>query len=169
MPSAPAQLAFIGLDTVQPTLTTDRAEDYPVPSTITSGPEPDLAAYDLIVAGLSGKDAHAMLDRLTDQARRAGVFDRLFTVHADMGLTSGRRSTLAAGTIRATASWSPRPRCTTASRPSGTSRPAASSPIPMAPDAPRACSNRSRCGASFRTQQGDGVRVTQKWARSGLR
>lgn len=85
MPSAPAQLAFIGLDSIQHSLTSDRAEE-PIPSTITSGREPDLAAYDLIVAGLSGKDAHAMLDLLTSQARRASMFDRLFTVHADMGL-----------------------------------------------------------------------------------
>lgn len=86
MPSPAAQLAFIGLDSVQHALATNHAADQPAPSTITSGPEPDLAAYDLIVAGLSGKDAHAMLDQLTAQARQAGVFDRLFTVHADMGL-----------------------------------------------------------------------------------
>lgn len=86
MPHAPDQLAFIGLDCVQPAVSTDRADDPPAPKTITCGPEPDLAAYDLIVAGLSGKDAHAMLDRIVVQARSAGAFDRLFTVHADMGL-----------------------------------------------------------------------------------
>lgn len=58
----------------------------PPPSTITDGPEPDLRAYDLIVIGLSGKDGHAALDVMVDRARCAGVFDRLYTVHADLGL-----------------------------------------------------------------------------------
>jgi 3'-phosphoadenosine 5'-phosphosulfate sulfotransferase (PAPS reductase)/FAD synthetase len=57
-------------------------------STVTGGPRPDLTAYDLIVIGLSGKDGHAALEVTLGQAREAGVAgvaDRVYTVHADLG------------------------------------------------------------------------------------
>ncbi|ATY17144.1 hypothetical protein CU254_41955 (plasmid) [Amycolatopsis sp. AA4] len=58
----------------------------PVRRTITPADEPDLSDYDLILIGMSGKDAHAALDVTLARARAAGVGDRVWTVHADLGL-----------------------------------------------------------------------------------
>jgi 3'-phosphoadenosine 5'-phosphosulfate sulfotransferase (PAPS reductase)/FAD synthetase len=66
----PAQLALFAPD--QPT--------------VCAGDTPDLTRYDLIVVGMSGKDAHAALHLTVDAARATGVLDRVWTVHADLGL-----------------------------------------------------------------------------------
>lgn len=66
-------------------MTTSAATGQPV-STITEGPQPDLTDYDMIVVGLSGKDGHAALDVTVQQARAVEVADRVYTVHADLGL-----------------------------------------------------------------------------------
>ncbi|WP_158886164.1 phosphoadenosine phosphosulfate reductase family protein [Amycolatopsis anabasis] len=54
--------------------------------TITPAPEPDLCDYDIVVVGLSGKDGVTALMEMAARCRAAGVFDRLWTVHADLGL-----------------------------------------------------------------------------------
>jgi 3'-phosphoadenosine 5'-phosphosulfate sulfotransferase (PAPS reductase)/FAD synthetase len=47
---------------------------------------PDLASYDVILANISGgKDSQTMLAVLTEQARVAGVLDRVTAVFADLG------------------------------------------------------------------------------------
>lgn len=47
---------------------------------------PDLTSYDLILVNSSaGKDSQAMLDFVVEQAKRAGVVDRVHVVHADLG------------------------------------------------------------------------------------
>jgi 3'-phosphoadenosine 5'-phosphosulfate sulfotransferase (PAPS reductase)/FAD synthetase len=47
---------------------------------------PDLTSYDLILVNSSaGKDSQAMLDFVVEQARKAGVLDRVHVVHADLG------------------------------------------------------------------------------------
>jgi len=49
-------------------------------------PPVDLAQYDIILINTSaGKDSQAMLDYIAEQARAAGVTDRLVAVHADLG------------------------------------------------------------------------------------
>jgi 3'-phosphoadenosine 5'-phosphosulfate sulfotransferase (PAPS reductase)/FAD synthetase len=57
-----------------------------VRATVTGGSEPDFTDYDLIVVGLSGKDGHAALEATLDKASAAGVRDRVYTAHADLGL-----------------------------------------------------------------------------------
>lgn len=47
---------------------------------------PDLALFDLIVVNTSaGKDSQAMMDYVVEQARTAGVLDRVVAAHADLG------------------------------------------------------------------------------------
>ncbi len=47
---------------------------------------PDLTDYDVILINTSGgKDSQTMMRRVYDLACRAGVTDRLFAVHADLG------------------------------------------------------------------------------------
>lgn len=54
--------------------------------TVTCGPVPDLADYEVVLANSSaGKDSQAMLDVLVQAARAAGVVDRVVVVHADLG------------------------------------------------------------------------------------
>jgi 3'-phosphoadenosine 5'-phosphosulfate sulfotransferase (PAPS reductase)/FAD synthetase len=49
-------------------------------------PTVDLRSYDVILVNTSaGKDSQAMLDLVVEQARAAGVADRLVAVHADLG------------------------------------------------------------------------------------
>lgn len=51
-----------------------------------TGQQPDLTAYDLIlVASSGGKDSQAMLDRVAELARMAGVEDRITVLHNDLG------------------------------------------------------------------------------------
>ena len=48
--------------------------------------EPDLASYDVIeVSSSAGKDSLAMLKRMAERARKAGVLGRMVVVHADLG------------------------------------------------------------------------------------
>ncbi|ORW24580.1 phosphoadenosine phosphosulfate reductase [Mycobacterium nebraskense] len=55
-------------------------------STVTDGPTPELANYDLILVNSSaGKDSQATLDVVVAAARAAGVEDRVIVVHADLG------------------------------------------------------------------------------------
>ncbi|SFQ31914.1 hypothetical protein [Amycolatopsis rubida] len=63
----------------------------PARRTITPADEPDLTDYDLLLVGMSGKDAHAALDVTLARARAAGVGDRVWTVHADLGLMEAPR------------------------------------------------------------------------------
>lgn len=54
--------------------------------TVTDGPRPDLAEYDLVLVNSSaGKDSQACLDVAVEDARAVGVLDRLVVVHADLG------------------------------------------------------------------------------------
>jgi len=54
--------------------------------TVRGGTWPDLASYDHIVVNSSaGKDSQAMLDLIVEQARAAGVVDRVLVVHCDLG------------------------------------------------------------------------------------
>lgn len=47
---------------------------------------PDLASFDAILVNSSaGKDSQAMLDRVVELARAAGVLERVLVVHADLG------------------------------------------------------------------------------------
>ena len=47
---------------------------------------PDLTSYDLILVNSSaGKDSQAMLDVVVEQAKKAGVLERVHVVHADLG------------------------------------------------------------------------------------
>lgn len=56
------------------------------PTTVSSGPAPDLAAYDIILVNSSGgKDSQASLDVVVEHARAADVLDRVVVVHADLG------------------------------------------------------------------------------------
>lgn len=55
-------------------------------ATITPGPVPDLADYDVLAVGLSGKDAQVALHLSTQAAAAAGVPERIHTFHADLGL-----------------------------------------------------------------------------------
>jgi 3'-phosphoadenosine 5'-phosphosulfate sulfotransferase (PAPS reductase)/FAD synthetase len=61
------------------------------PDQLTLGlmPEPppvNLRDYDIILVNTSaGKDSQAMMDRIVEFAREAGVMDRLVAVHADLG------------------------------------------------------------------------------------
>src|SRR4051812_5772861 len=61
------------------------------PDQLTLGlmPEPppvNLRDYDIILVNTSaGKDSQAMMDRIVELAREAGVMDRLVAVHADLG------------------------------------------------------------------------------------
>lgn len=56
------------------------------PTTVASGPAPNLAAYDIILVNSSGgKDSQAGLDVAVEHARAAGVLDRVVVVHADLG------------------------------------------------------------------------------------
>ncbi|GAB5901190.1 phosphoadenosine phosphosulfate reductase domain-containing protein [Mycolicibacterium mageritense] len=55
-------------------------------STVTAGPTPDLADYDVVLVNISGgKDSQASLDVVVEQARAAGILDRVVVVHADLG------------------------------------------------------------------------------------
>lgn len=55
-------------------------------TTVTAGPTPDLADYDIILVNSSaGKDSQASLDVVVEKARAAGVLDRVVVVHADLG------------------------------------------------------------------------------------
>ncbi|MFG2845935.1 phosphoadenosine phosphosulfate reductase [Kitasatospora sp. NPDC048296] len=55
-------------------------------NTITPGPVPDLADYDIICGNLSyGADSRAMQHVLMEAARAAGVADRVWTFHATLG------------------------------------------------------------------------------------
>lgn len=55
-------------------------------TTVTPGPAPDLAAYDIVLVNSSaGKDSQASLDVVVEHAREAGVLDRVVVVHADLG------------------------------------------------------------------------------------
>jgi 3'-phosphoadenosine 5'-phosphosulfate sulfotransferase (PAPS reductase)/FAD synthetase len=57
-----------------------------VSRTVTPGPVPDPAEYDVVLLNSSGgKDSQAMLDVVVGAARAAGVLDRLVVVHADLG------------------------------------------------------------------------------------
>lgn len=76
MPTSPDQLCLASM----PEPADPRA------CTVTPGPEPDPADYDIVLVGLSGKDAHAALATTVTAAHDAGVFERLYTIHADMGL-----------------------------------------------------------------------------------
>lgn len=54
--------------------------------TVTRGPSPDLADYDVILVNSSaGKDSQACLDVTAGAARAAGVLHRVRVVHADLG------------------------------------------------------------------------------------
>jgi 3'-phosphoadenosine 5'-phosphosulfate sulfotransferase (PAPS reductase)/FAD synthetase len=54
--------------------------------TVTTGPVPDLAEYDVVLANSSaGKDSQAALDVVVEAARAADVLDRMVVVHADLG------------------------------------------------------------------------------------
>jgi 3'-phosphoadenosine 5'-phosphosulfate sulfotransferase (PAPS reductase)/FAD synthetase len=55
-------------------------------ATVSDGPAPQLAAYDILLVNISaGKDSQASLDVVVAQARAAAVLDRVVTVHADLG------------------------------------------------------------------------------------
>lgn len=55
-------------------------------STITAGPIPDLTQYDVITGNLSGgKDSWLMECLMMQEARDAGVADRVYTFHATLG------------------------------------------------------------------------------------
>lgn len=54
--------------------------------TVTDGPVPELAAYDIVLVNTSaGKDSQASLDVVVAQARAEAVLDRVVAVHADLG------------------------------------------------------------------------------------
>jgi 3'-phosphoadenosine 5'-phosphosulfate sulfotransferase (PAPS reductase)/FAD synthetase len=54
--------------------------------TVSPGPSPRLADYDIILVNSSaGKDSQASLDVVAEHARTAGVLDRVIVVHADLG------------------------------------------------------------------------------------
>lgn len=54
--------------------------------TLFSDPLPDLTTFDVIIVNSSaGKDSQAMLDYVVEQARDAGVLDRVTVFHADLG------------------------------------------------------------------------------------
>ncbi|WP_280426780.1 phosphoadenosine phosphosulfate reductase family protein [Nocardia carnea] len=62
-------------------------------ATSTSGPA-DLRFYDIILASISGgKDSQATLDVIVEAASAAGVLDRVWTVHADMGRAQWKGTT----------------------------------------------------------------------------
>lgn len=67
------------------------ANSTPTPScgaapTVSPGPSPRLTDYDIILVNSSaGKDSQASLDVVAEQARTAGVLDRVIVVHADLG------------------------------------------------------------------------------------
>lgn len=55
-------------------------------TTVTAGPAPDLAAYDVVLVNSSaGKDSQASLDVVVEHARAAHALDRVIVVHADLG------------------------------------------------------------------------------------
>lgn len=55
-------------------------------ATVTAGPTPDLTAYEILLVSVSaGKDSQPSLDVVVEQARAAGVLDRVVVVHADLG------------------------------------------------------------------------------------
>jgi 3'-phosphoadenosine 5'-phosphosulfate sulfotransferase (PAPS reductase)/FAD synthetase len=55
-------------------------------TTVTAGPTPELADYDVILVNSSaGKDSQATLDVVGAAARDAGALDRVVVVHADLG------------------------------------------------------------------------------------
>lgn len=55
-------------------------------ATVTAAPAPDLTQYDVILVNSSaGKDSQASLDVVVEQARAAGVLERVVVVHADLG------------------------------------------------------------------------------------
>ncbi|MEU0941160.1 phosphoadenosine phosphosulfate reductase family protein [Embleya sp. NPDC005971] len=57
-----------------------------IPPTLTPGPVPDLAQYDVILVNLSGgKDSQVALAVTMEAAVRAGVAHRVVCVHADLG------------------------------------------------------------------------------------
>lgn len=57
-----------------------------MPGTITPGPVPDPADYDLAMVQISaGKDSQVALDQAVRAFEHAGVPDRLIVVHADLG------------------------------------------------------------------------------------
>ncbi|KOX13700.1 phosphoadenosine phosphosulfate reductase family protein [Nocardiopsis sp. NRRL B-16309] len=61
-------------------------QNRPAPATITSGPLPDPADYDLGMAQISaGKDSQVALAQAVHAFERAGVPERLIVVHADLG------------------------------------------------------------------------------------
>ncbi|HEX6359477.1 hypothetical protein [Actinophytocola sp.] len=47
---------------------------------------PDLTTYDAMFVNVSGKDGRAALAVISEEAARRGVADRVWTVHADLGL-----------------------------------------------------------------------------------
>ncbi|MEU0237629.1 phosphoadenosine phosphosulfate reductase family protein [Nocardiopsis sp. NPDC006198] len=56
------------------------------PGTVTPGPVPDPADYDLVVVQISaGKDSQVALAQAAHAVERAGVPERLVVVHADLG------------------------------------------------------------------------------------
>ncbi|KDE96920.1 phosphoadenosine phosphosulfate reductase [Mycolicibacterium aromaticivorans JS19b1 = JCM 16368] len=55
-------------------------------TTVTAGPAPDLAAYDVVLVNSSaGKDSQACLDVVVEHARAADALGRVVVVHADLG------------------------------------------------------------------------------------
>lgn len=80
MTAADSQLEL----TLQPSSTS--AASRRTATTVTAGPSPELASYDVILVNSSaGKDSQATLDVVVAAARDAGVEDRVVVVHADLG------------------------------------------------------------------------------------
>lgn len=54
--------------------------------TVTTGPAPDLGAYDIVLVNSSaGKDSQASLDVVVEHARAANALAKIVVVHADLG------------------------------------------------------------------------------------
>lgn len=78
-----APLLEFGSAADQPDTTGSRT--VPSAATVTDAPVPSLTDYDVILVNSSaGKDSQASLDVVVEQARAAGVLDRVVVVHADL-------------------------------------------------------------------------------------